>query len=56
MWNAVNNQRVGHGVPPSKAELKSLLISALFALQKLPHKIRSFFQHPDTRYALGEAQ
>jgi hypothetical protein len=33
-----------------------MLVSALFALQKLPHKIKSFFEHPDTRYALAEAQ
>ena len=56
VWNAVKNQRVGRAAPRSKTELKSLLVSALFALQKLPGKIRSFFQHPDTRYALGQAQ
>jgi len=36
--------------------MKSLLVSALFALQKLPGIIKSFFEHPDTRYALGVAQ
>ena len=56
VWNAVKNQRAGRAAPRSKAELKSLLASALFALQKLPRRIRSFFEHPDTRYALGEAQ
>jgi hypothetical protein len=47
---------VGRAAPRTKAELKSLLVSALFALQKLPMMIKSFFEHPDTRYALGEAQ
>lgn len=56
VWNAVKNQRVGHAAPRSKIELKSLLVSAPFALQKLPRKIRSFFEHPDTLYALGEVQ
>jgi len=56
VWNNVKNQRVGRAAPRSKAELKSLLVSALFALQRLPQRIKSFFEHPDTRYALGEAQ
>jgi transposase len=56
VWNAVKNQRVGRAAPRSKAELKSLLVSALFALHKLPGIIKSFFEHPDTRYALGEAE
>lgn len=56
VWNAVKNQRVGHAAPRSQAELKSLLVSALCALQKPPRLIKSFFQHLDTRHALGEAQ
>lgn len=56
VWNVVKNQRVGRAAPRSKTELKNRLVSALFALQKLPQKIKSFFEHPDTRYALGEPQ
>jgi transposase len=56
VWTNVKNQRVGRATPRSKAELKSLLVSALFALQKLPQKIKRFFEHPDTRYTLGEAE
>jgi transposase len=55
-WNAVNNQRTGRAAPRSKDELKRILMSALFALQRIPRKIRSFFEHPDTRYALAEAE
>jgi len=56
VWTTVENQCAGPAAPLSKAELKSLLFSAVFAHQKLPRKIMSFFEHPETRYALGEAQ
>jgi hypothetical protein len=37
-------------------ELKRMLVSALYSLQKLPGKIMSFFEHPDTRYALANPE
>jgi hypothetical protein len=38
--------------------LRRLLVGVKqpIALQKLPGIIKSFFEHPDTRYALGEAE
>lgn len=44
----------GPAASRSKGELKSLPISVLYALQKPPHKITSFFQHSGTHEALGE--
>lgn len=54
VWNEVKYRRVGRRSPRTKEQLRSLLNSALFALQKLPHLIRSFFQLPGTRYAAAE--
>jgi transposase len=56
VWNNDKSQRVGRATPRSKTELKSLLVSTMVALQKLPQKIKKFFEHLDTRYALGEAE
>ncbi len=56
VWNAVKNSRAGNAAPWSKDELKKILMSALFAFQKLPRKIRSFFEYPDTRYTLAWAE
>lgn len=37
--------------PRNKTELKAQLRSRLYAIQKQPHRIKSYFQHPDTLYA-----
>lgn len=54
VWNEVKYRRVGRRSPRTKEQLRRLLTSAMFALQKLPHLIRSFFQLPGTRYAAAE--
>ena len=54
VWNEVKYRRVGRRSPRTKEQLRSLLNSALVALQKLPHLIRSFFRLPGTRYAAAE--
>ena len=54
VWNEVKNRRVGRQRPGSSDEFRRLLQSALFALQRLPALLRSFFQLPDTRYAAPE--
>ena len=51
VWNEVKYRRVGRRSPRTKEDLRTLLISSLHALQRLPQQIRSFFQLPDTRYA-----
>ena len=56
VWNAVKNQRVGRAAIRTKQDLKRVLVSAMCALQKLPAKIKSFFQHPDTNYILVGAE
>ena len=54
VWNEVKYRRVGRRSPRTKEQLRSLLNSSLFALQRLPKLIQSFFQLPDTRYAACE--
>lgn len=56
VWNVVKNHKVGRATPRPKDDLKRLLLSALFALQKLPGTIRGFFRHPDTSYAMACAE
>ncbi len=51
VWNEVKYRRVGRRSPRTKDDLRSLLVSSLHALQRLPQQIQSFFQLPDTRYA-----
>jgi transposase len=51
VWNEVKYRRVGRRSPATKHHLRSLLLSSLHALQKLPRLLQSFFQLPDTRYA-----
>jgi transposase len=54
VWNEVKYRRVGRQSPRTKEQLRSLLNSSLFALQRLPKLIQSFFQLPGTRYAAYE--
>lgn len=52
VWGHVK-PRVVKQLPQNKAELRQLVIGALRHLQKLPEKVKSFFRHPECRYALG---
>jgi len=54
VWNEVKYRRVGRRSPRTKEQLRRLLNSSLFALQRLPKLIQSFFQLPGTRYAASE--
>lgn len=55
VWNNVKNHGVGRHALTGDQQLRSLLFSALRSLQKLPEKVRAFFQLPDTRYILASA-
>lgn len=50
VWGRIKG-RVAKQLPQNKQELKRRVMSALRRLQKLPHVVRSFFQHPDCQYA-----
>jgi transposase len=43
--------RAAKQVPENKIELKKLVQSAMHRLQKLPDVVKSFFRHPECRYA-----
>lgn len=51
VWGYIK-PRVAKQIPQNKVELKSLVISAMRRLQKLPELVKSFFRHPECRYAL----
>lgn len=53
VWSQVK-QRVGKQLIQSKADLKARVMAALRSLQKLPEKIRGFFQAPSCQYAACE--
>jgi transposase len=53
VWGQVK-QRVGKQLIQSKADLKARVMAALRSLQKLPEKIRGFFQAPSCQYAACE--
>jgi transposase len=50
VWGQVK-QRVGKQPIRSKADLKARVMAALHSLQKLPGKIKGFFQAPSCQYA-----
>ena len=50
VWANVK-QRVGQQLIESAADLKARVISALRSLQRLPDKVKSFFQTPSCQYA-----
>lgn len=54
VWNEVKYRRVGRRSPRTREQLRSLLASALLALQRMPRLIRSFFELPDTCYAAAK--
>ena len=51
VWNDVKNDGVGRTLVHGPADLMRAVVGRLRYLQKTPEKIRSFFQHPETRYA-----
>jgi transposase len=53
VWGQVK-QRVGKQVIKTKDDLKARVTAALRSLQRLPQKIRGFFQAPSCQYATAE--
>ena len=51
VWNDVKNNGVGRSLVYGPADLMRVVLGHLRHLQKCPEIIRSFFQHPNTRYA-----
>ena len=52
VWNEIKNNQLGKQPIKNKQDLKKRLYSALRSLQRQSERIRSFFQLPDTLYAL----
>ena len=52
VWNEIKTNRIGKQPVKDKKDLKKRLYSALGSLQKNTKRILSFFQLPDTRYAI----
>lgn len=55
VWNEIKTNRIGKQPVKDKKDLKKRLYSALGSLQKKTKRILSFFQLPDTRYAIQSA-
>jgi transposase len=55
VWNEIKINRIGKQPVKDKKDLKKRLYSALGSLQKNTKRILSFFQLPDTRYAMKAA-
>lgn len=51
VWNDVKNNGVGRTLVHGPADLMSAILGRLRYLQKTPELVRSFFRHPETRYA-----
>jgi len=51
VWNHVKNHGISRTLISSTKQLKSSVASKLHQLQKLPEKVKSFFQTSTTRYA-----
>jgi transposase len=50
VWGYIKPQ-VAKQIPQNKEELKFLIMSTMRRLQKLPALVKSFFRHPECRYA-----
>lgn len=50
VWGYIK-PRVAKKIPENKIELRRFVIGALRHLQKLPELVKSFFRHPECRYA-----
>jgi transposase len=53
VWNHVKNHTVGRKVVDTIEELTKAVRLALRKLQRTPQMVRSFFEHPETRYAVA---
>ena len=51
VWNDVKNNGVGRTLVHGAADLLRAVVGRLRYLQKTPEHVRSFFRHPETRYA-----
>lgn len=51
VWNHVKNHGLGRAAYSGDKQLRRLAYRRLFSLQRRPAIIRSFFQHPETKYA-----
>lgn len=51
VWKHLKNDVVGKQTVRDKSELRKLVDRTMRSIQKLPNLLRSFFQHPETRYA-----
>jgi transposase len=51
VWNHAKNHQIGKQVITGPDQLKSMALSALRRLQKMPAIIRGFFHHPECSYA-----
>ena len=52
VWKDVKNNDVACALAHRPADLMHAVVGRLRYLQKTPEKVRSFFQHPETRYAV----
>jgi transposase len=52
VWNDVKNNGLGRTLVHGPADLMRAVVGRLRYLQKCPAVVRSFFQHPETRYAV----
>ena len=51
VWNHVKHHGLGRAAYSPDKQLRRLAYQRLFSLQRRPAIIRSFFQHPETKYA-----
>jgi transposase len=51
VWKHLKADTVGRMVVTGKADFKSKVVSSMRSLQRMPRKIRSFFQKPSLQYA-----
>jgi len=52
-WNNVKGQGIGRRIVFGPDQLKSVVLSQLRKLQKLPATVKSFFRHPECAYTLA---
>jgi transposase len=52
VWNEIKNNKIGKQPVKNKIDLQKRLDSALKYLQESTDRIKSFFNLPDTKYAL----
>ena len=55
VWAEVKAKGIGRRVIASGSQMFSALLGLLRSLQRSPQKVRSFFEHPETRYTQAAA-